>query len=51
MPAYYAIGHLSGALFPTIGEHPHAKTPNSRVNLTQCHYQNPRLPERVVVRS
>ena len=29
MPAYYAIGHLSGALFPTIGAHPHAKTPNA----------------------
>jgi len=26
MPAYYAMGYLSGVLFTTIGEHPHAKT-------------------------
>ena len=32
MPAYYAMGYLSGVLFrvTTIGEHPHAKTPNAR---------------------
>jgi hypothetical protein len=31
MPAYYAMGYLSGVLFSvtTIGEHPHAKTPNA----------------------
>jgi hypothetical protein len=31
MPAYYAMGYLSGVLFgvTTIGEHPHAKTPNA----------------------
>ena len=31
MPAYYAMGYLSGVLFKvmTIGEHPHAKTPNA----------------------
>src|SRR5262245_36488967 len=32
MPAYYAMGYLSGGLcnVPTIGEHPPAKTPNAR---------------------
>jgi hypothetical protein len=32
MPAYYAMGYLSEVLFRvmTIGEHPHAKTPNAR---------------------
>ncbi len=32
MPAYYAMGYLSGVLFSvtTIGEHPHAKTPNAQ---------------------
>ena len=30
MPAYYAMGYLSGVLFTTIREHPHAKTPNAR---------------------
>ena len=31
MPAYYAMGYLSGVLFrvTTIGEHPHVKTPNA----------------------
>jgi hypothetical protein len=31
MPAYYAMGYLSEILFrgTTIGEHPHAKTPNA----------------------
>jgi hypothetical protein len=31
MPAYYAMGYLSRVLFrvTTIGEHPHAKTPNA----------------------
>ena len=29
MLAYYAMGYLSGVLFMTIGEHPHAKTPNA----------------------
>ena len=32
MPAYYAMGYLSGVLcsVTTIKEHPHAKTPNAR---------------------
>ena len=31
MPAYYAIGYLSRVLFrvTTVGEQPHAKTPNA----------------------
>jgi len=31
MPAYYAMGYLSGVLFSvtTTREHPHAKTPNA----------------------
>ena len=31
MPAYYAMGYLSGVLFrvTTIEEHPRAKTPNA----------------------
>ena len=31
MPADYAMGYLSGVLFSvtTIGEHPHARTPNA----------------------
>jgi hypothetical protein len=35
MPAYYAMGYLSGVLFSvtTIGEHPHVKTPNARHEL------------------
>jgi hypothetical protein len=35
MPAYYAIGYLSELLsrVPTIGEHPHAKTPNAGARL------------------
>jgi hypothetical protein len=37
MPGYYAMGYLSGVLFTPIGEHPHAKTPNSRLNLAQGH--------------
>ncbi len=32
MPAYYAMEYLSGVLssVTTIGEYPHAKTPNAR---------------------
>jgi len=32
MPAYYAMGYLSGVLFrvTTTGEYPHAETPNAR---------------------
>ena len=35
MPAYYAMGYLSGVLFrvTTIGGHPHAKTPNAGLEL------------------
>jgi hypothetical protein len=35
MPGYYAMRYLSGFLFTTIGEHPHAEAPNSRLNLAQ----------------
>jgi hypothetical protein len=37
MPGYYAMRYLSGFLFTTIEEHPHAQVPNSRLNLAQDH--------------